>query len=162
MPTKPTEQLPLGVMFALLTKWYVGALTVKLSALPIDRYFYVLTVIDEMNGEVTQKDLAEMVWTDKASMVRILDYLTEKGVIERLQDPTDRRAYRIRTTKLGQEIVPLIRSAYGEVHQSAVEGLPVADARAISSTLRKMACNLSQLPLEEMQIRLDRQHKKTT
>ncbi len=162
MPSKPTDQLPLGVLFALLTKWYVGALTLKLNTLPIDRYFYVVTVIDEMKGEVTQKELAEMVWVDKASMVRILDYLTEKGVIERIQDPSDRRAYRIRTTKVGQEIVPLIRNAYEEVHRSAVEGLPSADANAISSTLRKMACNLSQLPLEEMQIRLDRQHKTNT
>ncbi len=162
MPEKPTEQLPLGVMFALLTKWYVGALTVKLSALPIDRYFYVLTVIDEMKGEVTQRELAEMVWTDKASMVRILDYLTEKGVIERVQDPNDRRAYRIRTTALGHDIVPMIKLAYEDVNKAAVEELPVSDAQTISATLLKMACNLSQLPSEEMQLRLNRQHKRTT
>lgn len=149
-------------MFALLTKWYVGAVTAKLSELPIDRHFYVLTVIDDMNGKVTQKELAEMVWTDKASMVRILDYLTEKGVIERIQDPADRRAYRIRTTKFGRTLVPKIKDAFGAVNNSTLADLPAIETQDILSSLRKMACNLSQLPSEEILLRLDRQHKAST
>jgi len=162
MSAEHSEQAPLGKLFALLTKWYVGAVTAKLSALPIDRHFYVLTVIDEMNGEVTQKELAEMVWTDKASMVRILDYLTEKGMIERLQDPTDRRAYRITTTELGRKLIPTIKEAFEAVNNSALADIPASEAQSTLTALRKMACNLSQLPSEEILLRLDRQHKEST
>lgn len=152
----PVEEAPLGKMFALLTKWYVGAVSAKLSDLPIDRHFYVLTVIDDLKGEVTQKELAEMVWTDKASMVRILDYLTDKGVIERNQDPSDRRAYRIRTTELGHRIAPIVRRAFAEVNQATLKDLPPHQADTIQASLNKMACNLSQLPLEQILLRFDR------
>lgn len=162
MSAEHPEQAPLGKLFALLTKWYVGAVTAKLSALPIDRHFYVLTVIDEMKGEVTQKELAEMVWTDKASMVRILDYLTEKGVIERVQDPTDRRAYRVRTTEFGRSLVPKIKDAFEAVNNSTLADLPAEEAQNTLTSLRKMACNLSQLPSEEILLRLDRKHKEST
>lgn len=163
MSTEHSEYAPLGKLFALLTKWYVGAVTAKLSALPIDRHFYVLTVIDEMNGEVTQKELAEMVWTDKASMVRILDYLTEKGVIERIQDPSDRRAYRIGVTELGRTLIPTIKLAFEAVNDSALADIPAPQAKSTLVSLRKMACNLSQLPIEieENLLRLDRQHKES-
>jgi DNA-binding MarR family transcriptional regulator len=162
MSTEHSDHAPLGKLFALLTKWYVGAVTAKLSALPIDRHFYVLTVIDDMQGEVTQKELAEMVWTDKASMVRILDYLTEKDMIERIQDPADRRAYRIRTTDFGRSLVPKIKEAFEAVNNSALAGLPASEAQSVLAALRKMACNLSQLPSEEILLRLDRHPKETT
>lgn len=147
---------PLGKLFALLTKWYVGAVTAKLNHLPIERHFYVLTVIDGMKGAVTQKELAEMVFTDKASMVRILDYLTEHGMIERVTDPNDRRAYRLRTTAKGKKAVPVIRNAFAEVNSAALEGLSGDEIAKAHAMLGKMACNLSRLPSEQVFLQFNR------
>jgi DNA-binding MarR family transcriptional regulator len=155
------ESVPLGKMFALLTKWYVGAISAKLIDLPIERHFYVLKVIDDLNGAITQKELAEMVWTDKASMVRILDYLTEHGMIERVQDPNDRRAYRLQSTELAKSYMPRIQAAFLEVNRSALESLPENEVARVFPILEKMACNLSKLPSEQVFLHIQRMKEQT-
>lgn len=148
--------MPLGKLSWLLTRFYVGAVDARLSHLPISRHFYVLTVIAEADGRVTQKELAEMVWTDKASMVRIIDYLCANGMAERITDPNDRRAYRIRATTAGRKAVKEIRKVFEEVNKAATHGFNEAETESVMPMLERMACNLSKLPHEQVFIKIDR------
>lgn len=56
-----------------------------------------------------QKDLAASVGIEGPSLVRLLDTLVAKGLIERSEDATDRRAKLLRLTSEGREIVERIR-----------------------------------------------------
>jgi len=56
-----------------------------------------------------QKDLAASVGIEGPSLVRLLDTLVAKGLMERSEDVTDRRAKLLRLTPEGREIVARIR-----------------------------------------------------
>jgi MarR family transcriptional regulator, transcriptional regulator for hemolysin len=151
-----SAKVPLGKLSWLITRFYVGALGARLAHLPISRHFYVLTVIAEADGALTQKELAEAVWTDKASMVRIIDYLCKNGMVERITDTDDRRAYRISATDAGRKSVKDIRKAFEEVNEAATEGFALEEKSAVMPLLERMACNLSKLPHDKVFIKIDR------
>lgn len=162
MYMKFDSDVPLGRIFAMVTKWYLGVLTTKLEDLPIERHFFVLTVIADQNGAITQKALAEMVQKDKASMVRILDYLESHLMIERVSDPNDRRAYLIKTTKNAEPYIPRIKQAFAEVNAAALNGLDPKDFDHLLAIVQKMACNLSQLPANEIFLQFNKTKKTYT
>ncbi|HEY6008430.1 MAG TPA: MarR family transcriptional regulator [Geobacteraceae bacterium] len=58
---------------------------------------------------VRQKELAASVGIEGPSLVRLLDTLVAKGLIERSEDGTDRRAKLLRLTPEGRQIVVRIR-----------------------------------------------------
>ena len=60
---------------------------------------------------VRQKDLAASVGIEGPSLVRLLDALMAKGLIQRWEDATDRRAKLLRLTPDGQAAVARIRKA---------------------------------------------------
>ena len=82
--------------------------------LSIDRYHYVLVLIDFHDENLSQKALAEILHIDKSYMVNILDYLEEKGYVLREKNPYDRREQLIRLTAKAQKDIPIITiSQYG-------------------------------------------------
>jgi DNA-binding MarR family transcriptional regulator len=48
-------------------------------------------------------ELSERLLSDNSKMTRIIDYLSEKGWVERRPDPTDRRAWCVYLTDAGAE-----------------------------------------------------------
>ena len=116
--TELKEQItPLGKLFAILTKQYLGILGDKLENLPIDRYFYAFWVISKNDGKITSKRLAEVLQTDKVLIVRIIKHLIEKDFIERLQHPKDKRSFLLHVTPNGRTYIPKIEKALIETDQ---------------------------------------------
>jgi MarR family transcriptional regulator for hemolysin len=58
---------------------------------------------------IRQKELAASVGIEGPSLVRLLDTLVAKGLLERSEDSIDRRAKRLRLTPNGQLLVARIR-----------------------------------------------------
>jgi len=58
---------------------------------------------------VRQKDLAASVGIEGPSLVRLLDTLVAKGLIQRSEDGSDRRAKLLRLTQAGTQLVSRIR-----------------------------------------------------
>src|SRR5690554_619112 len=112
------EQItPLGKLFAILTKQYIGILGTKLEKLPIDRNYYAFWVIFKNDGKITSKRLAEILQTDKVLIVRIIKHLIEKDFIERLQHPNDKRSFLLHVTPNGRKYFPIIEKAIIETDQ---------------------------------------------
>lgn len=65
--------------------------------------------LDEGGDDISQSELAERVGLDGSSLVRLLDILEGRGLIERRVDPADRRARRIVLTGLGRAEVEAVR-----------------------------------------------------
>src|SRR6266576_7169140 len=68
-----------------------------------NRGYHVLATA--LNGEFTQKELAERIGLDKTTMVVTVDELERLGLAERLPSTTDRRARVISVTKAGERKV---------------------------------------------------------
>jgi len=65
--------------------------------------FRLLTHLWHQDG-LTQQELADGTHRDKANVTRILDILEREIIIERRNDPKDRRVYKIFLTAKGKEI----------------------------------------------------------
>lgn len=114
---------PLGRIMSLLGKGYLQLLRAKLQHLDIDRNFHALVLIESGEGTITQQDLALFLDTDKVSIVRIVDYLSEKGYVERIRNSGDRRKHSLVLTTKAKQALPDIRRAIGDVNKMVLKGL---------------------------------------
>ncbi len=147
-----SEREPLGKELTYLSRLYYGVVTNKLSALEIERYYYVLVLIKEGQGKLTQKELASRIHSDKVFTVKILDYLSEKGMIRRMINKDDRREHLICLTAKGEKQVPLITKAFNEATAAAFKGLSKAEKELYYTVLHKMRENLLSLPADEVKV----------
>lgn len=119
---------PLGKVFGELAKAYANHFTERLKALPIQRYYYALVVIEAYGGNINQTMLGEELYLDKASVVRMLDYLETEDCIQRIQNPQDRRAHLLELTPKALAMLPAIKKALLETNtlcRKEVEALGV-------------------------------------
>lgn len=112
---------PLGKLFSEMAKAYVGNFIARLGHLDIHRNYYALVVIDHYKGNLSQTTLGQELFLDKASVVRMLDYLEEEGCIVRKQNPEDRRAHLLELTPKALEMVPEIKKAVQETNSICMD-----------------------------------------
>ncbi|RCV50083.1 MarR family winged helix-turn-helix transcriptional regulator [Marinitenerispora sediminis] len=63
----------------------------------------VLAHIDAA-GPRSQQEIGRTLGIDRTTMVGVVDHLTEKGLVERVRDPRDRRRYEVRLTREGTSV----------------------------------------------------------
>lgn len=80
--------------------------------------FTILNIIDEHNGDIHQRDIAKMLFKDRANTGKMLNKLEEKGYISRKEETRNKRQVNILTvTKEGQEIIKIIRSEISPIFE---------------------------------------------
>jgi MarR family transcriptional regulator, lower aerobic nicotinate degradation pathway regulator len=100
---KPGDLSPfaLGLLLRRAHNRAAGAMAEAVRPLGIElRHFAVLIELAN-NGPANQRDLANAVGADKASMVRVIDDLETGGYVIRRTDPADRRARNVELTPQG-------------------------------------------------------------
>ena len=78
---------------------------------------------------ITQTELACELELEQATLVRLLDRMEENGLIERRQDPNDRRAKLIALTRHGQEQAAFGRAIADQIRDQIFQGIPEAGHR---------------------------------
>jgi len=129
---------PLGKLFSEMAKAYVGNFIARLGHLGISRNYYALVVIDYYKGNLSQKTLGEELFLDKASVVRMLDYLEAEECIVRKQNPEDRRAHLLELTPKAMKMVPEIIKAVKETNSICLEMAGEMEDGNFLHTLEKM------------------------
>lgn len=145
--------LPLGKQFSLLTNYYIGIVTKKLAEVGIERYYYVVYVLGEAEAPMCQKDLAEAVSMDNVSMVRVVDYLSEKGFLKRERDEKDRRYYRLLLTAKATAAFKKIKDAFAEADNKCLKGFAPEEKRQFHRLLLKAQHNLLSEPRNLVNLR---------
>jgi DNA-binding MarR family transcriptional regulator len=139
---------------------YLGVLARDLTHLDIERNFAVLILIEESGKPMSQQELADYLHVDKAAIVRMINYLTGKNILERKINPTDRRQYMLQLTPKAKKIIPDIREAIAHVNAIVLEGLSQKRQNEFLDTLLFMDARLSELPSEEYRVRVRKKKKK--
>jgi DNA-binding MarR family transcriptional regulator len=134
---------PLGRLLALTGKSFLQVLNEKLSYLDFQRNYLALMLIELGEGNLTQKELARLLETDKVSVVRVVDYLGSKGYVERVESSVDRRKYCLTLTEKAKEVLPGIKKSMQETTAAAFEGLTGLQQSEFISTLGQIKKNLS-------------------
>jgi len=136
-PQSQVEQ-PLGRIFTLLGKGYLHLLRTKLQHLDIDRYYYTLVLIGSHAGEITQQELAFLLDTDKVSVVRMVDYLSGKGYVQRVRKINDRRKHDLLLTDKAKLALPEIIQSFSEMNELVLSGLSISRQGDLAEIIPKI------------------------
>jgi len=85
---------------------------------------------------LSQVDLADVLELQPISLVRLLDWLVEHGLVERRSDPKDRRANRLFVTAAGRKLADDLDSLRNEIATDVLQDLPTSAIQTSLKTLR--------------------------
>lgn len=94
-------------------------------------------------GTASVTDLAHVAQLNPGAMTRLLDKLQQRGIITRVDDPTDRRALRIHLTEAGMAIWNDINHCGQRVRDLATRGMSEADRDTLTRLLTQVRDNLA-------------------
>jgi MarR family transcriptional regulator for hemolysin len=97
----------------------------------------------ERHPGLRQIELADMLDIEPITLSRIVDRLEEGGLVERLADPADRRAWRLHVTARAQPLIEKLRRVADEMTADAFAGIDpkhIEIARQVLGRVRENAC----------------------
>lgn len=95
------------------------------------------------NEGIHQAALAEMLEIEPITLVRILDKLAERGLVERRQHPTDRRIWLLYLKEDAGPVLSHMRGLGELTRGEAIEGVPLENLHTLFETLTLMKTNLA-------------------
>jgi MarR family transcriptional regulator for hemolysin len=137
-------EYPLGRMLSQIGKGYLHLLRAKLQHLDIDRNYHALMLIENDDGNITQQELAVLLDTDKVSIVRVVDYLSEKGYIKRTRKTVDRRKHSLNLTIKAKQALPEIKLAIDEINQIVLYGFGDSKISELTESLKIIKNNITE------------------
>jgi DNA-binding MarR family transcriptional regulator len=95
------------------------------------------------DGPMRLNDLAARMGLSAPTASRAVDALADAGLVERITDPSDRRALRIELTAAGRARVDLRRARIAEAFTPASSGMPAAEREQLATLLQRLADELA-------------------
>ncbi len=105
----------------------------------------VLQHLFTQEHEVRQEDIVESLDLSKPAVSRALKSLEKKSYVERIKDPSDRRASRIILTGSALKLRPEIEQVYNKVYSVAAQGVSEEEVVFFISLFAKVSDNFSQV-----------------
>ena len=90
-----------------------------------------------------QIELADILDIEPITLSRIIDRLEEAGLVERVADPADRRAWRLHVTVRGLPLTAKLRAVADEMISEAFAGIDPKDIEITRAVLGKVRENAS-------------------
>ena len=102
----------------------------------------VLFRLERLPG-LRQIELADMLDIEPITLSRIIDRLEEAGLVERVADPADRRAWRLHVTAKAQPLIAKLRGVADEMISEAFAGIDAKDIEITRRVLGRVRENAS-------------------
>ncbi len=93
---------------------------------------------------LSQKELAEIVEVEPITVARLIDRLEERGMVERRDDPNDRRIWRLHLCPPAEPVLADLAGERTDMLRSLSLGLDAEALAAIEAGLRQMKTNVAQ------------------
>ena len=111
----------------------------KIKDMTIDQGL-VLLFLNE-HPDLTQKEIAELVFKDNASMTRMINTMVEKKHLKRSMNNDDRRRYKIEITKKGKEVLAILPPIIHHNRNSSLIGITKNELKQLETILGKIRAN---------------------
>lgn len=108
--------------------------------LTVDQWLVLKNLAE--NPQLSQTELANLVFKDHPTLTRIIDLLHKKGHVLRVQHPQDRRSFQLHLTETGVEKVAELRPKVLEIREKAWENLTEDDFLEFKRVLNTIYKNL--------------------
>ena len=89
-----------------------------------------------------QIDLADSLDVEPITLCRMIDRLSEAGLVERRDDPADRRARRVHLTPKATPVIESLRGLADEFFAEALSGIDDGEQERVRDALRRIRGNL--------------------
>lgn len=107
--------------------------------------FGLLYAIRQQRQEVIQKDMAESMGKDKSVILRIIDSLEEKELVQRVVDMNDRRKNQILVTKKGLQTIDQYLEIEFRVKEELLDGVSQSDVDTFYKVLGHIQTKAEQI-----------------
>jgi len=142
-PTLPaTVPGDLGWNLAMVLRGYQRQLVAAVDGLPGGvRCYQVLSTVIHRDLP-SQQAIGAHLAIDRTVLTYLLDGMVDAGLVERIPDPTDRRARKIMATSEGVHVLALYEDRVADVETGILIGLHGDDAARLGALLGELAVNV--------------------
>ena len=135
----PTKHIDFGFRVARIARRLRQAVDAELRAYGLtEATWRPLAYVGRLGGGVRQKELATALSIEGPTLVRLLDNLERRGLIERREDETDRRARGIYLTRSGRELAGRVAKVGTEIQARLLAKVPPADLETCQRVLDRI------------------------
>lgn len=98
-------------------------------------------IILNQNATCSQKEIAELIFKDTASITRIIELMVQKKYLTRKINESDRRKFNLEITEKGKKTIALLTPIIHKNRQDALEGLSKNEIEVLDNLLAKIISN---------------------
>ncbi|WP_342647237.1 MarR family transcriptional regulator [Mucilaginibacter sp. CSA2-8R] len=138
--SKADLALDLGRSMAELRNILRQHIQIKIREHGINITFEMLEVMSALwkKDGVNQQELADLTLRDKSSMTYLIDNLTKRQMVKRVEDDTDRRNKLIYITPEGMALKEQLMPWVSEVYERATQSISAAELQSSIALLHTM------------------------
>ncbi len=134
---------PIGRLMSHIGRMFLANLNNQLAYLDIERSYFPLLIIESGNGNLSQQELASILSCDKVQVVRIIDYLSTNGYVDRGKNSKDRRKCNLELTEKAKRFLPDIKVALHNATHKSFNDLSEEKINELYSILKIIENNLA-------------------
>ena len=128
-----------GIEFSVLARHWRTYLDRTLAGSGLtDAPWGPLVHLDRSGDGIPQKTLADRIGIDSSTLVRLIDILETRGLVERRTDPADRRARRLYLTQAGRKAVGDIQVALAAAENRMLADVSDAEIDTVLAVFGKI------------------------
>lgn len=101
----------------------------------------LLLIILDKNAAYSQKEIAELIFKDNASITRIIELMVQKNYLIRQINESDRRKFNLEITEKGRNTIELLTPIIHKNREDALEGLSKNEIELLDKLLTKIISN---------------------
>ena len=91
--------------------------------------------------DLTQKEIAELVFKDNASMTRMINTMVQKKYLKRSMNNEDRRRYKIEITVKGRQVLETLPPIIQNNRKTSLKGITKNELSQLETILNKIRSN---------------------
>jgi DNA-binding MarR family transcriptional regulator len=114
----------------------------RASANGMTRAQWIILLQLERQPGLSQKELAELLEVEPITVARLIDRLEERGMVERRDDPHDRRIWRLHLCSPAEPVLVDLRRERADMMRMATQGLDPALVEALHTGLQRIKANV--------------------
>lgn len=134
---------PVGSMFHDIAHLIRHKIDDVLRPYELTRLKWLAIGIISDNEGLTQSGLANRLELKNAATGKLVDRLVERGLVERMSDPQDRRVYRLHATVKSRALLAELEPLGGAVRESVLDGIGEEDLQVLKKLLHRIKTNLT-------------------
>ena len=100
--------------------------------------YNVFSVLVAAGEGISQRELGDVLVVDRSNVTGLVDRMEKAGWVKRVDDPADRRVYRVTLTPAGRRLWEKVSPAYEAVVLQVVGELTQKQARETVETLKQL------------------------